>query len=122
MDGDHNQNQELNLSAVTSGNDLIEDLEISYVQGDSTGILQFRTTEINGSATIYVTLKDNGGTSGGGVDSIRISVDVIVTEKQDAVKITTDLQQKHQIIEGFGGFGMEKVEWSRGQYHSDWFA
>ena len=120
-DGDHNQNQELNLSAVTTGNDLIENLDISYIQGDSTGILQFNTTKKSGSTTIYVTLKDAGGTGGGGVDSIQISVDVIVTEKQDAVQITTDLQQKHQIIEGFGGFGMEKVEWSRGQYHSDWF-
>ena len=117
-DGDHNKEQELALSIVTGSNELLENVEVFYSQGDSTGELQFNTTQINGTATITITVKDTGGTTENGTDSFMISFNVIITDKSQAVRITTDLQQKDQVIEGFGGFGLEKVTWSRGPYYS----
>ncbi len=44
-----------------------------------------------------------------------------VTNKQQAVQISTDLQNQKQVIEGFGGYGLERVDWSRGPYYSQEF-
>ncbi|KPL13978.1 MAG: hypothetical protein AMS26_12450, partial [Bacteroides sp. SM23_62] len=117
-DGDHNKLQEVQLSAATSDNGLLENVGVLYTQGDSTGVLYFNTTQTNGIGSIIVTVKDAGGVSGDGKDSIKIDFDVIITSKQQAAQITADLQRQHQVIEGFGGFGLEKVTWSRGPYYS----
>jgi O-glycosyl hydrolase len=117
-DGDQNKEQVLSFSAGASNSDLLNNLGIVYNQGDSTGILQFNTAETNGIVTIDVTVKDEGGTINGGMDSTTISFNVIITSKQQAVQISANLQNQKQVMEGFGGYGLEKVDWSRGPYYS----
>lgn len=117
-DGDPNKEQDLELSTTNTQTDLLTDVGILFEQGDTTAILFFTTTQENGTAGITVTVKDAGGVSGAGTDSLQISLNIIITSQQDAVQISTDLQEKHQVIEGFGGFGLENVTWSRGPYYS----
>jgi len=117
-DGDKNKEQALELWAVSVDNALIENLNIFYIQGSPVGKLQFNTTAANGTGTITIKVKDAGGTADNGTDSTLVSFKVITTLKENAVQITTDLQTQHQVIEGFGGFGLEKVDWSRGPYYS----
>ncbi len=117
-DGDHNKEQELDIMAVASDTTLVENIGISYNQHDSTAVLQFNTTGNNGTCNVSITVKDDGGTEGEGTDSTLTGFNVVITGRQQAVKITTDLQSMHQVMEGFGGFGLENVTWSRGPYYS----
>lgn len=116
-DGDHNKDQDLFAKAFTES-PLIENVEVFYQQGETGGILAFSTNESAGAGTISVKLSDSGGTVNEGCDSTVITFSVIVSEKEQAVHITADLQNKLQVMEGFGGFGLEKVTWSRGPYYS----
>jgi glucuronoarabinoxylan endo-1,4-beta-xylanase len=120
-DGDNNKEQILALSGKVNDNDLVNNLKILYNQGDSCGILTFNTTETNGTASFNVIIKDNGGKVNDGMDSIMINFNVIISDEQQAVQISTNITEQYQVIEGFGGYGLEKVDWSRGPYYSEKF-
>src|SRR4030043_699226 len=81
----------------------------------------FSTKQSNGTAVITITVKDSGGTTNMGRDSSTVNFNVVITGENQAVRIITDLQQQHQVIEGFGGYGFERVDWSRGPYYSEEF-
>jgi len=117
-DGDKNKEQTLALSCRAGNINLVNDLEILYDQGDSTAVLTFSTSETNGTVSIGITIRDNGGTMNNGVDSSAINFDVIITDEQQAVQISSNVSEQRQVIEGFGGYGLEKVDWSRGPYYS----
>ncbi|MFH0759452.1 MAG: discoidin domain-containing protein [Bacteroidota bacterium] len=120
-DGDHNRTQDLVLEAIPVDEDLIGDVQVAFTPGDSSGILQFSTTSAEGTGSLVLRLKDSGGTDKGGIDSLLIPVQVVVTPQAGAVRVTADLLDKRQVMEGFGGFGFETVSWARGPYYSDQF-
>lgn len=68
--GDDETEQELSVSAVSSDPDLF-DIEIEYASPDSIGLLRLSGDGTRfGTATISVLVRDGGGTSFGGVDSV----------------------------------------------------
>lgn len=77
--------QEITITAVSSNPNLIADPVVNYFSPQSTGTL-FYTPEPNmsGTASITVTVKDNGGVSGGGVDTFTRTFTVTVTPVNDA--------------------------------------
>ncbi len=78
-DGDAND-QELSLAATVSPAGIITDPLITYSSPDATGTLTFSTlTDQAGTAVITITVKDNGGTENGGIDSLKISFSVVVS-------------------------------------------
>ena len=89
--------QTVNLTGITAGGDgqvqsvtatsdnpgLIGNLGVSYT--NTTGVLTFTpVTNGNGTATIRVVVKDDGGTANGGVDAVTNTFIVTVTAVNDA--------------------------------------
>jgi hypothetical protein len=77
--------QTLTITASSSNTDLIPSPSVSYVEGNATGSVSYTAVSNRwGTATITVTVQDNGGSANGGVDTITRSFDVVVTEVNDA--------------------------------------
>jgi len=73
------ESQTITVTAISSNPSLIPDPTVSYSSPSSTGSLSYTPLgDQNGSATITVTVKDNGGTAGGGVDTITRTFNVQV--------------------------------------------
>ncbi|GAP68608.1 por secretion system C-terminal sorting domain, partial [Bacteroidales bacterium 6E] len=62
--------QIISVEASTDNNTLITGLELEYTQGETTGTLLVTVEpNLNGQATVSITVKDNGGTENGGSDT-----------------------------------------------------
>lgn len=78
-DGDANANQTLIISATSTNPTLVPNPIVEYTLGDFNGILKLNpASALTGTATIEVTVKDNGGIVGEGIDSTMMSFDVTV--------------------------------------------
>ena len=76
--------QTLTISATSSNPNVIPNPVVNYTNGSSTGALVFNpAANASGSATITVTVRDNGGTANGGQDTITRQFLVTVTELSD---------------------------------------
>jgi hypothetical protein len=83
--------QTLTITATSSDHTLFPDPTIVYT-GGSTGTLSFQTLpNANGSASITVTVQDNGGTANGGVDTTTQTFTVNVQAEPDRPVIDTSL-------------------------------
>jgi hypothetical protein len=79
------ESQLLTLSASSSNPALIPNPTVNYSSPQSGGTLIFTpAANANGTATITVALRDNGGTAGGGVDAASLTFVVKVTAVNDA--------------------------------------
>ena len=73
--------QTLTFSAISDNPALIPNPTFTYIQGSSTGTLNFTPTNFDsGTATITVTVKDNGGVANGGNDTTSFSFTVTVAQ------------------------------------------
>ncbi len=80
-----NESQALSITAVSSNPNLISNPTVTYTSPNATASLKYVPVPNQfGSATISVTLKDDGGTSNGGVDSITRSFTITVNPVNDA--------------------------------------
>jgi len=78
-DGNPNARQAITLTAVSSNTGLIPNPTVNYTSDNRTGTLTYTPTlGQRGTATITATVKDNGGTTAGGVDTNQMSFDVSV--------------------------------------------
>ncbi len=83
------ESQSLTVTATSSNPALIPDPAVSYTSPNSTGTLSFTpAADANGTATVTVTVKDDGGTAGGGTDTVSRTFTVTVTPVNDAPSFT----------------------------------
>ena len=89
VDGDILETQNLTFN-VTSDNDaLFELIEINYTQGSETAILNYTPAlDKNGTATITVTLEDDAGTEGGGINSATKTFVITISPVNDQSIVT----------------------------------
>jgi hypothetical protein len=95
--GASNENQTLTITAVSSNTGLIPNPTVTYTSPQSSGSLQFTpVANMNGASTITVTVRDNGGTSNGGVDTLVRTFLVTVNAVNDVPSFTAggDVQAK----------------------------
>jgi hypothetical protein len=98
--GENAGQQTINLTGITSGGGETQNLTVTatstnaalinpavtYTSANSTGSLTFTPAANDfGSAVITVTVKDDGGTLNGGVDTTSVQFKVVVTQAQAAV-------------------------------------
>jgi hypothetical protein len=84
-DGDLFSTQVLTLAATSNNPALIPNPTVIYTTGNSTGSIQFTPfANQTGSTTITIVLTDDGGTVGGGVNSVSKSFTITVTPVNDA--------------------------------------
>jgi VCBS repeat-containing protein len=77
--------QSLTVTATSSNTALIPNPTVSYTSPGATGSLNYTpVANQSGSAVITVTVRDSGGTSGGGVDTVTRTFNVSVTPANDA--------------------------------------
>ncbi len=103
--------QVINLSNITDGDGGTQVLNFNISRGDETlistpllnwtggtsGTISFTpVANANGSTSIDVTLKDNGGTANGAVDSVTVTVAIQVNAVNDEPKINTVSDQNTQ--------------------------
>ncbi|MBI5772506.1 MAG: hypothetical protein HZA89_02040 [Verrucomicrobia bacterium] len=78
------ENQPLTVTAVSSDTNIVASATVVYSSPDSTGQLVLRSaTNTSGTATITVTVRDDGGTDGGGVDTFTTNLTVVVLPVND---------------------------------------
>jgi len=113
--------QTLTVSAVSENTALIPNPTVTYTSPNATGSLSFKPVADQwGSAKIDVTVKDNGGTANGGVDTFTRSFVVIVNLVNDpptidpianqSVDSDAGLQNVTLTGIGPGGFGEESQQ------------
>ena len=74
----------MSFSITTDNDTLFELIEINYTQGSETAVLNYTPAlNKNGTATITVTLNDNAGTDGGGIDSITKTFTITINPLND---------------------------------------
>jgi hypothetical protein len=79
------ESQSLSITATSSDPDLIPSPTVTYGSPNATGSLSYTpVANKSGSATITVTVQDNGGTANGGVDTISRTFTVNITPVNDA--------------------------------------
>jgi VCBS repeat-containing protein len=84
LDGDILKTQNLSFSFATDNDGLFELIEINYTQGSGTAVLNYiPALDKNGTANITVTLNDDAGTDGGGVDSITKTFTITINPLND---------------------------------------
>lgn len=71
--------QTVSLSAVSSNTTVVSNPVVTYSSCNSTGTLTFTPLSV-GTSTINVTVKDNGGTANGGVDTKTVSFMITVND------------------------------------------
>ncbi|MCA9129611.1 MAG: tandem-95 repeat protein [Planctomycetales bacterium] len=80
-----NENQTLTVTAVSSNPGLIPDPAVVYTSSQQTGSLVYSPMpDAFGTAVIFVTVADDGGTANGGSDSVTQSFTVTVDPVNDA--------------------------------------
>jgi hypothetical protein len=79
------ESQPITVTATSSNPALIPAIAVNYVSPNTTGSLSY-TPAANqfGTAVITVTVRDNGGATGGGIDTVTRSFTVSVTPVNDA--------------------------------------
>lgn len=86
--------QKLTITAESSNPALVPAPAVSYTEGEATGDLTFTPVgDASGSATITVTVRDSGGTAGGGADTLTRTFTVQVTPVNDAPDFTPGSDQ-----------------------------
>ncbi|MBL8828616.1 MAG: cadherin-like domain-containing protein [Planctomycetaceae bacterium] len=76
--------QSITITATSNNPALFANLSVSYTSPATSGILRFATVpNASGSATVTVTVQDNGGTAAGGVDVLVRSFVLNVTDVND---------------------------------------
>ncbi len=76
--------QTLTVTATSSNTALVPNPTVDYISPSATGILNFTPApQATGVVTITVTVRDNGGTAGGGVDSFNRYFQVYITAVND---------------------------------------
>ena len=84
VDGDILETQNLSFSVTTDNDTLFDLIEINYTQGSETAVLNYTPAQDkNGIANIAVTLNDNAGTDGGGIDSIKKTFTITINPLND---------------------------------------
>ena len=87
--------QSLTITATSSNPELIPNPTVTYGGPNTTGGLAFTpAANKSGTATITVTVKDNGGTGGGGVDTFTRTFIVTVGAVNDAPSFTKGADQE----------------------------
>src|SRR6185503_4523338 len=107
--------QVLTVSATSDNLGLIPNPTVTYTSPNATGTLSYTpVANQNGTATITVTVTDNGGTLNGGVDTVTRTFTVTVTAVNDAptlavipnpVAILEDAAQQFIKLTGIGAGG-----------------
>jgi hypothetical protein len=83
------ESQGLTVTATSNNTGLIPNPTVSYTSPNATGSLSFTpVANQSGTATITVTVQDNGGTVGGGIDTVTRTFVVNVTGVNDAPSFT----------------------------------
>ncbi|HUQ31150.1 MAG TPA: tandem-95 repeat protein, partial [Pyrinomonadaceae bacterium] len=87
-----NESQTLVVTAASSNTTIIPNPSVTYTSPNATGSISYApvANANGGPVTITVTVTDNGGTAGGGVDSFQRTFTVTVTEVNDAPVATDD--------------------------------
>src|SRR5205085_8827336 len=81
--------QSISITASSSNTALIGAPTITYTSPNATGTLQFASaTDANGTATISVTVQDNGGTANSGTDTTVTTFVVTVNAVNDQPTLT----------------------------------
>ncbi len=109
--------QHLTITAVSDNPGLIMTALVNYEQGNTFGALNFTLVpDANGTATMTVTVTDNGGTENGGQDTIIRSFTITVTpvndqplldEIEDPAPIDEDAGQQTVALSGIDAGGGE---------------
>jgi len=87
--GAANESQALTIMATSDNPGLIPDSAVTYTSPAATGTLTYTpVADAYGTATITVTVKDDGGTANGGVDSVLTTFTVMVNAVNDAPTVT----------------------------------
>jgi len=93
--------QALSITATSNNPTLIPNLTVTYVSPQATGTLTFTPAlDHYGSASLTVTLKDDGGTANGGVDTITRSFTVTVNLVNDAPTLGVIADQVCEVDSG----------------------
>src|SRR5206468_1580449 len=89
-DGDPELAQTLTVTASSNNTALIPNPTVNYTSANATGSLNYTpVANAFGTATITVTVQDNGGTANGGADLTTRTFVVNVTPVNDAPTLTT---------------------------------
>lgn len=98
-DGDILETQTLVFNVSTDNDDLFESISISYTQSSDIAELSYKPAQDqNGTATVSVTLSDDAGIDGGGIDSVTKTFIITVNPINDE-PIVSD----HEITVDEGG-------------------
>lgn len=98
--GDDEDDQEISITAKSSDPDLLE-LEVEYVSPQPNGLLRVRGHGSRvGTATVTVTVKDNGGTSYGGVDSLQVKFPVEV-QMGTSIDVASDKPSEFKLYQNY---------------------
>ncbi|MDX2109158.1 MAG: Ig-like domain-containing protein [Verrucomicrobiota bacterium] len=88
-DGDNLDVQALTITATSNNTALVPNPTVNYASPGTTGSLTFTpVANTNGSATVTVTVTDNGGTANGGINTLVRTFLVTVTAVNDAPAFT----------------------------------
>ncbi len=88
--GAANETQTLTITATSDNPALIPNPTITYSSPAATGTLRYTpVANANGTAQIRVIVRDNGGTTNGGIDSVAVTFTVTVNAINDAPTLTT---------------------------------
>jgi PKD repeat protein/phosphodiesterase/alkaline phosphatase D-like protein len=100
--GAANETQVLTVTASSSNPGLIPDPTVTYTSPGATGTLTYTPVSgVSGTATITVTVTDDGGTVNGGVDSVVQTFGVAVNAAND-VPTLSDISDPASILEDAG--------------------
>ncbi|MEK7676755.1 MAG: choice-of-anchor D domain-containing protein, partial [Verrucomicrobiota bacterium] len=115
--GAANETQALVVTASSSNPALIPTPSVSHTSPNASGSLSFTpVANGNGSATITVTVKDDGGTANGGLDAVVRSFTVTVTPVNDTPTISSISDQSINTGGSTGplAFTVEDIETAAG--------
>lgn len=86
-----NESQRVTVTATSDNPGLIPDPTVTYSSPDATGTLVFRPVPYQfGTATITVTVRDDGGTANGGADTFSRTFTATITHVPHAPQLDTD--------------------------------
>ena len=89
VDGDILETQALSFSVATDNDELFESININYTQGNGAAVLNYTPAlDQNGTANITVTLNDDSGTEGGGIDNVTKTFVITISPVNDQPIVT----------------------------------
>jgi PKD repeat protein len=79
--GASNESQTIHIKASTDSPNLITDVVVAYNSPDGAGTVSFNTSgNVSATATITLTVVDDGGTDNGGIDTTTVSLTVNINQ------------------------------------------